>query len=115
MQRNMKVGKKSLTYTHEVNQFRSHATQFKEFFEYLQTHVATATECAVALNIYRPNACRYKRWLEASGRLWEIKKAPCKITGFKAAYLSANPALAPKHSIQPTLFDGVQEGADYGK
>jgi hypothetical protein len=47
---------------------------------------------------------RYKRDLENSGRLWEVKKMRCEITGFKAWYLTTNPNFAPSYSRQYKLF-----------
>ncbi|MGA9648349.1 hypothetical protein [Pedobacter sp.] len=57
--------------------------------EYLMFNNATATMCAVALKIYRPNLCRHKAELEKEGYLKETHKGMCKVTGFKAAYLLA--------------------------
>jgi hypothetical protein len=46
--------------------------------------------------IKQKNICRYKRDFEKAGLLWEIRKGTCKITGFKAWYLTTDPAKAPK-------------------
>ncbi len=72
-------------------------------FIYLQKHTATASMVAAALNIHRPNLCRYKREWEKTGRLAEVKKGICKITKHRAYYLTTNPDLFPVHS-QLKLF-----------
>ncbi len=60
---------------------------------------------ADATGIYQKNICRYKRDLEKAGRLWEIEKRTCKKTGFRAWYLTTDPAKAPKQSYtQLNLF-----------
>jgi hypothetical protein len=48
--------------------------------------------CA-ALGIYRPNGCRYVATLRKAGRVIVVKRDVCKITKFKADYLSADPAI----------------------
>ena len=55
---------------------------------YLMDHVATATMIADALNIYRPNLCRHKRELQKQGILKELFKGHCKVTGWRATYLT---------------------------
>jgi len=114
MQRPTTQGLNKVTRQPKDNQFRSHKAQYKEFFEYLQTHIATATMAATALNIYRPNVCYYKRWLESSGKLWELYKGKCKVTGYTAAFITCNPDLAPKRPKQTNLFDNVQEDVRNG-
>lgn len=78
-------------------------TQLKTIFQYLQTHIATASMIAAATGIPHKNICRYKRDLEKAGLLWEIEKKPCKHTGFKAFYLSTNP-LFKKDFGQLSIF-----------
>lgn len=82
----------------------SHATQLKTIFQYLQKHVATASMVSHATNVPQKCICRYKRDLEKSCLLWEVKKAPCKLTGFKAYYLTTNPKLATKANNQLKMF-----------
>jgi hypothetical protein len=61
---------------------------------------------ADATGIYQKNICRYKRDLEKAGRIWEIEKKLCKKTGFKAWYLTTNPAKAPQSLLtQLNLFN----------
>lgn len=74
-------------------------TQLKTIFEYLQKHVATASMISDATSIPQKNICRYKRDLEKEGRLWEIKKATCKKTGFKAWYVTTNPKEAQNNQL----------------
>lgn len=82
----------------------THLNQLKTIFQYLQKHIATASMVADATGIYQKNICRYKRDLEKAGRLWEIKKAICQKTGFRAWYLTTDPNKAPKQKPQLNLF-----------
>jgi hypothetical protein len=82
----------------------SRLNQLKTIFQYLQTNVATASMVSDATGIYQKNICRYKRDLEKAGRLWEIKKAICMKTGFRAWYLTTDPDKAPKQKPQLNLF-----------
>ena len=81
----------------EKSQFKdtNWITQLQTIFEYLQTHIATASMIAKNTGISQKNICRYKRDLEKAGRLWEIKKTTCKETGFKAWYLTTDKSKAP--------------------
>ncbi|RXG21249.1 hypothetical protein [Leeuwenhoekiella marinoflava] len=74
---------------------KTHATQLKTIFQYLQNHSATASMITEATGIPQKNICRYKRDLEKAGRLWELEKRLCKTTGFRAWYLTTNPNNAP--------------------
>ncbi len=79
--------------------------QLQTIFNYLQKHIATASMVADATGIYQKNICRYKRDLEKTGKLWEIEKKVCEVTGFKAWYLTTNPSKAPKELLtQLNLF-----------
>lgn len=80
------------------------ATEKKTIFLYLQEHIATASMVSKATGVKQKNITRYKRDLEKTGKLWEVKKGYCKETGFKAWYLSTNPALSP-YKNQLGLFD----------
>ena len=64
--------------------------------EFLKDKIATQTEVAVALNIYRPNLCRRKRTLEKAGELAVVKKGICPITKHKAGFITTNKELFPK-------------------
>jgi len=98
------TGKKSFVIPDKVNELKS-------FSEFLKSNIATATQAAVYLNIYRPNACRYKRQLEKAGHLFEVKKGICPITKFPASFLTTNRDLLPAKP-QLELFD-VEEGMSY--
>lgn len=79
--------------------------QLQTIFQYLQKHVATASIVAADTGIPQKNICRYKRDLEQAGHLWEIKKDRCRLTGFKAWYLTTDPKKAPQNATpQLTLF-----------
>lgn len=75
-----------------------HFNQLQTIFQYLQKHVATASMVSDATGIYQKNICRYKRDLEKAGLLFEVEKRTCQQTGFKAWYLTTDPAKAPKSS-----------------
>ena len=100
----MKNGNTSTTSLTSQSKDATHVNQLQTIFKYLQEHEATASMVADATNVYQKNICRYKRDLEKAGRLWEIAKAVCKKTGFKAWYLTTNPDKAPNGSKQLTLF-----------
>lgn len=78
--------------------------QLQTIFQYLLKHVATASMTSEATGIPQKNICRYKRDLEKAGRLWEVKKSLCKVTGFRAWYITTNEAKAPKRPTQLNLF-----------
>lgn len=79
-------------------------SELQAVYTYLQTHPATATQVAIALNIYRPNLCRRKRTLEMVGKLAVVKQVICPITNHKADLLTTNPELFPKQPKQLNLF-----------
>ncbi|HWZ02023.1 MAG TPA: hypothetical protein VNX40_00360, partial [Mucilaginibacter sp.] len=62
---------------------QNHPNQLKIVYEYLQTHVATASMIASATGVPQKNICRYKRELEQNGKLSQLVKMPCKETGCK--------------------------------
>lgn len=92
--------------THNNPQHKGDAkgNELKAVYTYLHSKPATATEVAIALNIYRPNLCRRKRALELCGQLAVLKKVVCPVTKHKAALLTTNPALFPPTSKQLNLF-----------
>jgi len=68
-----------------------HSRKEKEtIFLFLQNHLATASMISKAMGIPQKNICRYKRDLEQAGELWEVSKQLCKVTGYKAWYLTTN-------------------------
>lgn len=75
-------------------------TQEKTIFHYLKNHTATASMVSKATGIPQKCICRYKRDLELSGLLYEVVKKRCKLTGFKAWYLTTNPNLFPKSNLK---------------
>ena len=80
--------------------------QIQIIYNYLLENTATASMLSEATGIPQKNITRYKRKLEKAGKLWEVKKATCKKTGFKAFYLTTDPANAPKsNNNQLNLFD----------
>lgn len=85
-------------------------TQIKTIFHFLQEHVATASMVTEATGISQKNICRYKRDLEKASMLWETERKDCRHTGFKAWYLTTDPAKAPNRDKQFSLnlFGEVQ-------
>lgn len=79
------------------------STDLKTIFLYLKNNIATATMVSEATGIPQKSICRYKRDLEKHGKLMEVEKRFCKITGFRAWYLTTNPNFFPK-SNQLEMF-----------
>ena len=84
----------------KIKNFQS---QMETIFQYLKCHTATASMVSEATNIPQKSICRYKRDLEKQGLLYEVVKKHCKITGFKAWYLTKDTKLFPK-SNQLAMF-----------
>lgn len=83
-------------------------TQSEAFFKFLEQCKATASMASEALKIPQKNICWYKRQYEKAGKLWEVEIRPCKVTGYKAHYLTTNPRLAAtakKSNNQLALFN----------
>jgi hypothetical protein len=78
-------------------------TQLKTIFEYLKNNTATASMVAEATGVPQKSICRYKRDLEKQGLLYEVVKKHCKLTGFRAWYLTTEPQNYPK-SNQLKMF-----------
>lgn len=89
--------------TKEHNKDTIFTSQLQTIFHYLKENIATASMVSDATGIPQKNICRYKRDLEQAGRLWEIEKKDCQLTGFKAWYLTTDETKAPK-SPQLKLF-----------
>jgi hypothetical protein len=49
-----------------------------------------------ATNVSQKNICRIKRNLEKEGKLQEVERKLCKITGHRASYLTTNKKLFKK-------------------
>jgi hypothetical protein len=87
----------------EQGKFKHFQNQKKTIFEFLKIYTATASMVSQATGVPQKSICRYKRDLEKQGLLYEVEKRFCKITGFRAWYLTTNPELFPK-SNQITMF-----------
>lgn len=84
---------------------KCHTTQSRAFYLYLKENTVTCSMASEALKIPQKCLTRYKRDLEQSGNLWEVREGICQLTGFYAAYLTTNPDLAPSKPKPLTLFD----------
>lgn len=83
------------------------APQMVVFYDYLKTRVETASMVARETGIPQKNICRYKRKYQKQGKLAEVRKGICKVTGFKAWYLTTNTELFPdKRQIE--MFGGTE-------
>lgn len=71
------------------------ANQSKRYFRYLQNHIATNSMVSKATGIPQKNLTRYKREFEDAGLLFEVYKGICKLTKFRATYLTTNKELLP--------------------
>jgi hypothetical protein len=97
---------KTLNTPEKVKQSKSISkpTQLQTIFEYLQNNVATASMASNETGIAQKCITRYKRDLEKNSMLWETEKKICKLTGFKAWYITTNPNLAPAVPSQLKMF-----------
>lgn len=82
----------------------NHQTQLKTIFNYLSKRVATASMVSAETGVPQKNICRYKRDLEQAGRLVEIRKGICKVTRFKAWYITCDESKFPRRT-QLTIFE----------
>ncbi|MHB1107097.1 MAG: hypothetical protein ACYCZ2_12105 [Lutibacter sp.] len=96
--------------TQSLNSFSSEQGKDKQFqsqkktiFQYLKHYTATASMVTDATGVPQKSICRYKRDLEKQNLLYEVVKNHCKLTGFRAWYLTTNPDLFPK-SNQLKIF-----------
>ncbi|AOW10489.1 hypothetical protein [Flavobacterium gilvum] len=67
--------------------------QKKTIFHYLKVHSVTTSMVTDATAV---SICRYKKDLVKQGLLFEVEKKICKLTGFKAWYLTTNSDLFPQ-------------------
>lgn len=67
--------------------------QLQIFNEYLKKNTVTCSMASKILNIPQKNLTRYKRTLQKAGKLKVCFLAECKITNYKAEYLTTNPDL----------------------
>lgn len=70
--------------------------QKKTIFQYLKQYTATASMVTDATGVPQKSICRYKRDLEKQNLLYEVVKKHCKLTGFRAWYLTTNTDLFPQ-------------------
>ena len=96
--------------TQSLNSFSSEQGKVKQFqnqkktiFQYLKHYTATASMVTDATGVPQKSICRYKRDLEKQNLLYEVVKSHCKLTGFRAWYLTTNPDMFPK-SNQLKIF-----------
>lgn len=96
--------------TQSLNSFSSEQGKDKLFqnqkitiFQYLKQYTATASMVTDATGVPQKSICRYKRDLEKQNLLYEVVKSQCKLTGFRAWYLTTNPDLFPQ-SNQLKMF-----------
>jgi hypothetical protein len=89
--------------TQSLNSFDSEQGKDKHFqnqkktiFQYLKQYTATASMVADATGVPQKSICRYKRDLEKQNLLYEVVKKYCKLTGFRAWYLTTNTDLFPQ-------------------
>ena len=76
------------------------ANQSKRYFQYLQTHIATNSMVSKATGIPQKNLTRYKREFEKKGLLKEVCRKLCRLTGFRASYLTTNSDLFRKSNLK---------------
>lgn len=88
----------------ESDKDKNSSNQLQVVFHYLKENIATASMVSYETGVPQKNITRYKRDLEKADLLWEIEKKECQHTGFKAWYLTTNPALAPIRPEYPSLF-----------
>lgn len=77
--------------------------QIRRTIEALREAPATSMMLSVKTGILRANLTRYLAKLEDQGMIVMTFEKPCKVTGYKAKYYSANPDHLPKEST-PDLF-----------
>jgi len=89
--------------THSLNSTETEQGKNKHFksqkvtiFQYLKYHTATASMVSDATGVPQKSITRYKRDLEKQNLIYEVVKKHCKLTGFRAWYLTTNPDLFPK-------------------
>lgn len=64
---------------------------YNSFFQSPKTMKEADFDCGVM----RESICRYCATLRKEGRLFEIEKRDCKITGHRATVFTSNPELVP--------------------
>lgn len=82
-----------------------HEAQEKIVFDYLLTHVASASMVTDGTGVPQKCVTRYKRKFERMGLLKQVKRDRCKITGRMVWYLTTNKDLFSKRTLQLTMFN----------
>lgn len=72
------------------NKLPKQQSHLKLAFNYLQTHIATASMVCEETGIPQKSFCRYKRYYEKKGMMHSVKVDRCKVTGKTAEYLTTN-------------------------
>lgn len=88
--KNANTSLKSLNSQSKDNIYKTSATQLQTIFEYLSTRIATTTMVSIATGIPQKSICRYKKDLEKRGLLTEIEKKLCRVTKFRAWYITTD-------------------------
>jgi hypothetical protein len=81
----------------------------KVYYNYLFNNVATNAMVSEAIGIKEKNLTRFKRELEKAGMLKSVRSGYCKVTRFRAAYLTTNPDNFPI-DYQWKLFPEMEVG-----
>ena len=69
--------------------------QMKVVYNFLKDNVCTASEIEERTGIKQKNITRYKRTLQKANQLWVVCKKHCRITGFRAEYLTTDESKVP--------------------
>jgi hypothetical protein len=81
--------------------FKHFVAQKTKFHNHLKKHTVTCSMAARAIRVPQKNLTRFKRQYQKAGLLVEVKKSVCRLTGFRAAYLSTNPDLIIAKKLKP--------------
>ena len=87
----------SLIKLNDNGKYNQHHSQLKTIFHYLKENIATASMISKKTGIPQKCITRYKRDLEKKNLLFELYKKECKVTGFKAWYLTTNKEIFVTH------------------
>jgi hypothetical protein len=85
------------------NNTERNTAQIIRFRSFLQNNIVSCSMASKELGIHQKCLTRYKRMLEKSNQLWQVKKAQCKITGHIVWFLTCNPKFKPNDN-QLKLF-----------
>ena len=79
---------------HTQSENNHFSTQEKRIYLFLRSRLATTAMISKATGIPEISICRRKRDLEKAGKLWAVEQKACKVTGYKAWYLTTASDLA---------------------